>query len=673
MTNLDILFLVIITGLSIVLAVFQYRDELKKKESYTYLFVALRSLIFIVIGLLLLDLSVTSTNTNIVKPRLAILADNSSSMKDKISANELEQKIKALSQQKDISDRFFTNIYQFGDAFKKLDTLGLNDNKTDIQEGLSTLSDLYPSNELAIVLLSDGHQNYGPDFAHYAMNRKIKIYPVAIGDTASYKDLSIDRINHNDYSYLGNEFPVEILVNYEGDDPVKSQINIRNDKKLLFSKKLSFDQDKRSAIINARIKTKKAGLKKYQVELKPIDNEKNTSNNETSFQVEVIDDQLKVLLLSSIIHPDLGALKRSIETNERRQVIIKTADEFEGDLNDYESIILYQPDRRLTSYLSQLENKNASLLIIGGEKTDYRSLSKELGFFNKQDDQKTEDFQGVYNEDFQKFQFDDLGFSNFPPLGDQFGDVEISGEHSILLYKSVNGIETEAPLLFEKEQGNRKFIFLLGEGIWKWRGEVYRQRESFRSFDRFLDKWVQYLNVDERERLEVDAKRSYRSGSEGKVIARYYDANYEFDPRAKLKIRIENADGQDKVYDMPLINDQFTFDINNLETGNFSYEVFVEGESYQENGSFNIEAFSIENKQYGANVDQLLAASVNDRIYTLSSLDELQQELLQDEKFQPVQKSTQNKKSLINWYYLLVLLIVFLGLEWLLRKYNGLI
>jgi len=90
-----------------------------------------------VIGLLLLDLSVTSTNTNIVKPRLAILADNSSSMKDKISANELEQKIKALSQQKDISDRFFTNIYQFGNAFKKLDTLDLNDNKTDIQEGLS--------------------------------------------------------------------------------------------------------------------------------------------------------------------------------------------------------------------------------------------------------------------------------------------------------------------------------------------------------------------------------------------------------------------------------------------------------------------------------------------------------------------------------------------------------
>jgi hypothetical protein len=673
MTNLDILFLVVITGLSILLAVFQYTEELKKKEDLKYLFVALRSLIFIVIGLLLLDLSITSTSTNIIKPRLAILADNSSSMKDKISAKQLEDKMRTLSQQKDITERFFTNIYQFGEAFKKLDTLNLNDNKTNIQKGLSTLSDLYPSNDIAIVLLSDGHQNYGPDFAHYARNRKMKIYPVAIGDTASYKDLSVDRINHNDYTYLGNEFPVEILVNYEGDLPVKSQINISNNKKLLFSKKLSFDKDKRSAIINAKIKTKKAGLRKYQVKLKPIDDEKNTSNNETSFQIEVIDDQLKVLLLSSIIHPDLGALKRSIETNERQQVIIKTSDEFKGNLDDYESIILYQPNRRLISYLSQLENKNASLLIIGGEKTDYRSLSKELGFFNKQNDKKTEDFQGVYNKGFKKFQFDNLGFSNFPPLSDQFGDVEISGEHNILLYKSVNGIKTEAPLLFEKEQGNRKFIFLLGEGIWKWRGEIFRQRESFRPFDRFLDKWVQYLNVDEKERLEVDAKRSYRSGSNGKVIARYYDANYEFDPRAKLKIRVKKSDGQEKVFDMPLINDRFTFDINNLSSGTFSYEVFVEGQSFQETGSFNIEAFTIENKQYGANVEQLLSASEDDRIYTLNSFNELQQELLKDEMFQPVQKSTQNKKSLINWYYLLVLLIVFLGLEWFIRKYNGLI
>lgn len=673
MTNLDILFLVIITGLSIVLAVFQYRDELKKKESYTYVFIALRSLIFIVIGLLLLDLSVTSTSTNIVKPQLAILADNSSSMKDKISARAFEDKINTLAQQKEISDRFFTNVYQFGEAFKKLDSMDLNDNKTDIQEGLSTLSDLYPSDELAIILLSDGHQNYGPDFAHYAKNRDMNIYPVAIGDTASYKDLSIEQINHNDYSYLGNEFPVEILVNYEGNVPVNSQLNIKNDDKRLFSKKLSFDKDKRSAVINARIKTENAGLRKYQVELEPIKNEKNTSNNKSSFQVEVIDDQLKVLLLSSIIHPDLGALKRSIETNERRQVIIKTADEFEGNLDEYESVILYQPDRKLTSYLGQLENKNASLLIIGGEKTDYRSLSNELSFFNKQNDQKTEDFQGVYNEDFQKFQFDDLGFANFPPLSDQFGDVEISGEHSILLYKSVNGIETEAPLLFEKEQGNRKFIFLLGEGIWKWRGEVYKQRENFRPFDRFLDKWVQYLNVEERERLEVDAKRLYRSGSDGKIIARYYDANYEFDPRAKLKVKIKNADGEGNVYDMPLINDQFTFDISNLGTGSFSYQVFVEGQSLQEKGRFNIEAYSIENEQYGANVEQLLSASKNERIYTLDSFEELQQELLQNEKFQPVQKSPQNKKSLINWYYLLVLLIVFLGLEWLLRKYNGLI
>ena len=181
------------------------------------------------------------------------------------------------------------------------------------------------------------------------------------------------------------------------------------------------------------------------------------------------------------------------------------------------------------------------------------------------------------------------------------------------------------------------------------------------------------MNVDKRERLEVESKKLYKSGLDGKITARYYDANYEFDPRAELKINITDSLGDQKTYDMPLINNQFTFDINTLNQGIFSYEIIVENQTFQKEGRFRIEEFSIENSQYGADVNRLKSVAQNNKIYTLSSIDQLKEELLQNDRFQPVQKSTQNKKSLINWYYLLVLLIVFLSIEWLLRKYNGLI
>ena len=332
MTNLDILLLVIVTGLSIGIAIFQYRDDLKKKEKSTFLYILLRSLVFIVIGLLLIDLSVTSTTTKVIKPQLAVLADNSSSLKDKVDLSDFNKNIQEISEDDALSDRFFTNTYQFGDRFKKIDSLDFKDRKTNIYEGLNTLSDLYSSDNLAVVLLTDGYQNYGPDFANYANNQGISIYPIAIGDTASYRDLKINRINNNDYSYLGNEFPVEILVNYDGASKINSQLKITNNNKVLFSKKITLDKDKKSTIINAKIKAENAGLQKYEVSLAPIDDEKNIKNNKRNFQIDVIDDQAKILLLTSIIHPDLGALKKSLETNEQREVIIKTADDFDGNL-----------------------------------------------------------------------------------------------------------------------------------------------------------------------------------------------------------------------------------------------------------------------------------------------------------------------------------------------------
>jgi len=673
MTNLDILLLVIIIGLSVLIAVFQYRDNLKNKEPASYAYIVLRSLSYITIGLLLIDFSITSTTTKVVKPNLAILADNSSSLQNKVDLSDFQKSIKQLRNEDELDDRFFTNAYQFGDQFKKLDSLDFKDKKTNIYEGLSTLADLYSSDNFAVVLMTDAHQNYGPDFANYVQQQNISVFPVAIGDTTSYRDLNINHINHNDYTYLGNEFPVEVLINYDGQKKIQSKLQISNNSNVLFSKQISLDQDKKSAIIKANIKAKQSGLQKFQVSLTPVDEEKNIKNNNKSFSIDIIDDQVKILLLTSILHPDLGALKKAIETNEQQQVILKTIDDFKGDFEAYKSVILYQPNPKFNTYLDQLEKKRSSLLIIGGKRTDYELLSRKFPFFNRSNNQSNENYQGIYNDDFQKFQFKDLGYDGFPPLGDQFGETEIKGNYSTLLYQSVDGIKTDSPLLFTAEQGKRKFVFLMGEGIWKWRGEVYRQRDSFRAFDRFIDKWIQYLNVKERERLEVASQKLYKLGLDGKISAKYYDANYEFDPRAELKISIKDSLGEQKTYDMPLINNQFTFDINTLNKGIYNYEVIVKNKAYKKQGQFRIEEYSIENSQYGANTKQLKSIAQNNKIYTLNSLDQLKKELLQNKRFQPVQKSTQNKKSLIHWYYLLVLLIVFLSIEWLLRKYNGLI
>ena len=46
---------------------------------------------------------------------------------------------------------------------------------------------------------------------------------------------------------------------------------------------------------------------------------------------------------------------------------------------------------------------------------------------------------------------------------------------------------------------------------------------------------------------------------------------------------------------------------------------------------------------------------------------------LKDERYLPIQKSSKNIVPLIDWKYLLFLIVLTLAIEWFLRKYNGLI
>jgi hypothetical protein len=57
----------------------------------------------------------------------------------------------------------------------------------------------------------------------------------------------------------------------------------------------------------------------------------------------------------------------------------------------------------------------------------------------------------------------------------------------------------------------------------------------------------------------------------------------------------------------------------------------------------------------------------------LSEAAQILENLVDDESFKPIQKKSEKIKPLIEFKYILILLIISLSLEWFIRKYNGLI
>jgi hypothetical protein len=69
----------------------------------------------------------------------------------------------------------------------------------------------------------------------------------------------------------------------------------------------------------------------------------------------------------------------------------------------------------------------------------------------------------------------------------------------------------------------------------------------------------------------------------------------------------------------------------------------------------------------------LLALNSGGKLYYQDQFDTLKTELLENPRFQTIEKVRTNLISLIDWRWLLGLIVLSLTLEWLLRKYRGMI
>ena len=109
---------------------------------------------------------------------------------------------------------------------------------------------------------------------------------------------------------------------------------------------------RRSKTINTLVDARSVGLKNISVSVENIENERNTVNNRRQLAIEVIDEKTNVAIISEIMHPDLGAIKKSIESNEQRSVSILKPTVNPNTLEEIDLFVLYQPTASFQTDLS---------------------------------------------------------------------------------------------------------------------------------------------------------------------------------------------------------------------------------------------------------------------------------------------------------------------------------
>ncbi len=686
-----ILLAVILGTLAAIAYYFKDRKFAGVAKIWIYVMAFLRWLAVFLITVLLAGILVKKISYRYQKPVVVWLQDNSQSIALATDSTELRNFLKNRQKLFDkLKKNYDLRVFNFD---KTLYQTGLKqqpafDGKyTDISGALTGIKNrFYNQNLGAIILASDGIYTLGYNPADITGLEQTPVYTVLLGDTTQHTDLKISSVLTNKIAYLGNEFPVYIEVQATKAAGTKSVLEIVMDGKVVKKQPIDIKSNSFFDKYTFYIKAARPGKKIISIRLKPVENEPNKRNNFASAIIDIVDTRQKILILSNFPHPDIAALKRALEKNRTLDVKFKYTDKFDGKVNGYNLIILYQIptlDKNNDKLLSQIAQAQIPVLFVCGTRCDYEKLSElSTGLIIKPVPGEFDEAQPVLNEAFDLFitdrQLKPL-LPGFPPLIVPFGEIRTTAQGQTLLKQKVKGIPTGNPLIIifpQSPYNNTNVSVILGEGLWRWRMSEYKMHQNFEQFDKLTGQLVQFTaNKKQRKRFVVQVPQVVTQGDDIIFTAQLFDKSFQPVTAPDVKLQITDTSGKTYDYLMDKKQDYYILNIGTLTQGVYKYKATTSlgGENFIQTGSFAVKSENIEALDLQAKKDlmEYLAAKSGGKMLLSNNLEQLETLLKENQSIKPLQISETSLQELIANKWLFAVILLSLTAEWILRKYFG--
>jgi hypothetical protein len=655
-------------------------------RSLTWLMASLRFLAVFFIAMLLLGPLMERLNRFVEEPLLIFVQDNSQSIADAAGRSfdleaYLSEKERFLEK---ASGHFDVRHYSFGESFSPAGDFRFEERLTDMSDVFSSVESFYSNRNIgAVILASDGIYNRGLNPVNQTMALTFPVYTIAMGDTVPRRDLVVTRLRHNRFTYLGNVFPVEVFVEARQAAGLSSRLSVSRDGTILDSKVITFSSDHHQQTLLFELEADEPGMQRYLVSMEAVEEEISLENNSQSFYIEVIDGRQKVLLLSNAPHPDLGALKLALESQDNYEVTSSLAGDFDGAPEAYNLVILHQlpsASHRIRSVIDRLEAEQIPVLFIIGGQTDldaYNNLQTGLAVLPRSTD-LVEALPSLHNN-FALFSLSESAMttiSSLPPLFSPFAQYEQAGGLSVLLYQRIGQVTTGQPLLAFSDSGSRKVATIAGEGLWRWRLHAYLRDSSHAAFDELISRMVQYLSVQEDKSLfRLSMPRLLYENDPVIMEAELYNRSYELVNEPEIQLTILNEDGVAFPYVMARTTNAYQLDAGSFPPGEYTYVAVTTlgAESFREEGRFSVSPLNQESLRTIADHNLLYQMAMNSdgMLVFPGEWDALEEHLLNRTDIRPVMYTRRTLDELINMKALFFVLLMLLSLEWFARKRSG--
>jgi hypothetical protein len=404
--------------------------------------------------------------------------------------------------------------------------------------------------------------------------------------------------------------------------------------------------------------------------------------------IDVLDRKQKILILADAPHPDIAAIKNSIEDNAHYEVVSVLAENAQqiNNLFSYNLVILHQlpsVKNKIEKSIAEIEKSKIPVLFILGNQVSIQTLNAVQNVLNiSSSGGKTSDAVPILSKDFTLFTISDEIKNFLPklsPLQCPFGNYKVapSAEYSgILFQQKIGSVETSQPLWFFTNNLERKTGFILGEGIWRWRLLDFAAHGNSALFNELIDKTIQYLSLKADKRLfRVISKNIFYENQQVEFDAELYNDSYELINQPEVTLTIINSDGKKFPFSFTRTTNAYHLNAGNFPVGAYRYEakVNVGNKIFTQKGEFVIAPLQIETTNTIADHQLLysLAKKSGGELIYPNQLNKLAQLLTSRKDIKPIRLWRKELSDLINLKWIFFLLLFLLSAEWLIRKING--
>ena len=556
----------------------------------------------------------------------------------------------------------------------------LNTYHTNLSSVIRHANDIASNTAVAgIVWMTDGIGNEGVNPKFEMPVSGVPWFTVGVGDPSPQIDASVALLQCNEEAFIGNVFTVEASVKSQRlkSKPLRIQLKAGGQTyEQLWTP--GSEQDWRR--FSFEIRPTRKGLIPIEMVVRSNQSDQNPANNRLTRYVKVVDERKKVAILYGSPHPDVSALKSALEAGG--QFIVSSTPRANAN-PEVDVYVLHGCKFQSARELDQLKSwvsAGKAIWIFATELQNNLALTKIVGLSDEAAwPRNWQEIQPHWNNGEANWGMDGVEASRwveFPPVYAPVYKPSAPAAAEVMLYQRWSGVNTQIPLMIQWAQGDASVAMFYGEGVWRWRIAEKSKHGDAKAFDAWVRRSVGLLvsSASARKPIEIllaGTSFDARDQIVAKVVCR--DRSGMMDHAQDRRLELSDARGKKRTINLVKGNQGWVANLSGLAPGAYQLTAqTVDGKSVVERTFVVVDQpAETMNLQADHGLLQQLATQSGGQFLSLGMGDSIGTAIAQKMIAKPVMKAQSTNVHWWDSWPWMILIAVFFGIEWWIRRYLG--